>query len=115
MLNDLGTVAQKQLSGVAKRDNNLVARAAPAVRILGASLTLEILSVYGGLFVSALLAATILPLSSEAVLAGLLATRTVETPLLLAVATFGNTLGSVINWVLGRAVERFRARPWFPV
>jgi membrane protein YqaA with SNARE-associated domain len=49
------------------------------------------------------------------VLAGLLATRAGELPLLLAVATLGNTLGSVVNWLIGRAVERLRDRPWFPV
>ena len=54
-------------------------------------------------------------MSSEALLAGLLASRPGETPLLLAVATLGNTLGSAINWVIGRGVERFRDRPWFPV
>jgi membrane protein YqaA with SNARE-associated domain len=73
------------------------------------------LSAYGGLFISALLAATILPVSSELVLAGLLATRTGEVPLLLAVATIGNTLGSVINWLIGRGIEKFRDRKWFPV
>jgi membrane protein YqaA with SNARE-associated domain len=73
------------------------------------------LSAYGLLFASAFLAATILPLSSEAVLAGLMAVRTGETALLLAVATVGNTLGSVVNWGLGRLIEQFRERPWFPV
>jgi membrane protein YqaA with SNARE-associated domain len=34
---------------------------------------------------------------------------------LLAVATIGNTLGSVINWVLGRAFFHFSGRRWFPV
>lgn len=48
-------------------------------------------------------------------LAGLLATRTGEVPLLLAVATLGNTLGSVINWLIGRGIEKFRDRKWFPV
>jgi membrane protein YqaA with SNARE-associated domain len=73
------------------------------------------LAAYGGLFASAFLAATILPLSSEAVLAGLLAARAGETVWLLVVATVGNTLGSVVNWVLGRLIERLRDRPWFPV
>lgn len=73
------------------------------------------IAVYGGLFLSSLLAATILPLSSEAILAGLLAARTGETLPLLAVATAGNTLGSVVNWLIGRAASRLRDRPWFPV
>lgn len=33
---------------------------------------------------------------------------------LLTVATVGNVLGSVVNWVLGRYVERWRDRRWFP-
>ncbi len=73
------------------------------------------LSIYGGLFLSAFLAATVLPVSSEAVLAGLLATRAGDPLALLLVATVGNTLGSVVNWLLGRGIARFRERPWFPV
>jgi membrane protein YqaA with SNARE-associated domain len=72
-------------------------------------------SIYGGLFATAFLAATILPGGSEALLAGLLAMRTGDVVLLLVVATIGNTLGSVANWLMGRGVERFRDRPWFPV
>ncbi len=34
---------------------------------------------------------------------------------LVAVASVGNTLGSVVNWLLGRAVEKFSDRRWFPV
>jgi len=30
------------------------------------------------------------------------------------VASVGNVLGSVVNWLLGRGIERFRGRPWFP-
>jgi membrane protein YqaA with SNARE-associated domain len=30
------------------------------------------------------------------------------------VASLGNTLGSVINWVIGRQIERFKDRRWFP-
>ena len=33
---------------------------------------------------------------------------------LLVVASVGNTLGSAVNWVLGRFVARFRDRKWFP-
>ena len=69
----------------------------------------------GGLFLAALIAATILPAQSEAVLAGLLATETYSPVLLIIVAGIGNVLGSVINWLLGRGVERFRDARWFPV
>ena len=35
--------------------------------------------------------------------------------LLVAVATAGNVLGSVVNWALGRFFAHFADRPWFPV
>ncbi|GAA4174107.1 YqaA family protein [Shinella granuli] len=73
------------------------------------------LAAYGGLFLAALVAATILPAQSEAVLGGLLATGTYSPALLILVAGTGNVLGSVINWLLGRGVERFRGTRWFPV
>ncbi|MDP2296470.1 MAG: YqaA family protein [Pseudolabrys sp.] len=68
---------------------------------------------YAGLFAAALVAATILPMQSEAALVGLLLSG--YSPwLLLAVASIGNVLGAVINWLLGRGIERFRDRRWFP-
>lgn len=73
------------------------------------------LGAYAGLFLSAFVAATLLPTASEAVLVGLLLTDTHSVGLLLAVATLGNVLGSVVNWLLGRCIERYRDRPWFPV
>ncbi|MBL8264974.1 YqaA family protein [Steroidobacter sp.] len=68
---------------------------------------------YLGLFFAALIAATIFPGQSEAVLVGLLLAD--HSPwLLLLVASAGNILGSVCNWLLGRGIERFRERRWFP-
>jgi len=72
-------------------------------------------SVYMGLFMAALLAATIVPMQSEAVLVGLLLTGEYPPGWLLAVASAGNILGAMLNWLLGCGVERFRHRPWFPV
>ncbi|OQX19161.1 MAG: hypothetical protein BWK76_05470 [Desulfobulbaceae bacterium A2] len=72
-------------------------------------------SVYGGLFLSAFLAATILPMQSEALLLGLILGGHHATAPLLLVATSGNTLGSVVNWWFGRSLERFRHRRWFPI
>lgn len=66
------------------------------------------------LFVVALGAASLLPMASEPVLVGMLLAADIEPWLLVAVASLGNTLGSVINYVLGRLVERFRHRSWFP-
>ncbi|WP_298257531.1 YqaA family protein [uncultured Litoreibacter sp.] len=70
---------------------------------------------YATLFTSALIAATILPLQSEAVLVALLVSGEHPVGALLAVATCGNVLGAVINWALGRSLLRFQNRRWFPV
>lgn len=69
---------------------------------------------YFSLFVSALLSATLLPGSSEALLAYLL-TEPHIVWLLWLCATLGNVLGSVINYGLGWQVERFKDARWFPV
>jgi membrane protein YqaA with SNARE-associated domain len=66
------------------------------------------------LFFVAFGAASLLPLASEPVLIGLLLAGHVEPWLLVAVASVGNTLGSLVNYGLGRMVERFRHRHWFP-
>lgn len=71
-------------------------------------------AVYGGLFLSAFAAATILPMQSEAVLVSLLLVDTYPVWALVSVASLGNVLGSVINWMLGRGIERYRDRRWFP-
>ena len=68
---------------------------------------------YAGLFAAALIAATILPIQSEAALVALLLSGYSPWALLI-VASIGNVLGSVINWLLGRGLERFRGRRWFP-
>ena len=69
---------------------------------------------YGGLFLSALVAATILPMQSEAVLVGLILGGQQPVGLLVLAASLGNVLGSVVNYALGRVVERFAGRRWFP-
>ncbi|MGX9118494.1 YqaA family protein [Mesorhizobium sp. BHbsci] len=76
---------------------------------------MDIFAVYGGLFAIAFAAATILPAQSEAALAGLLATHSFSPAMLVVVASIGNVLGSAVNWGLGRGIERFRDRPWFPL
>lgn len=67
------------------------------------------------LFFSALLAATLIPAQSEALLVSLILNGQDVLWLLLAVATAGNTLGSVINWWLGRYLQHFHDKRWFPV
>jgi len=73
------------------------------------------LSGYLGLFLAAFGAASLLPLQSEAALVGLLLAKAYPTWALLAVATAGNVLGSLLNWLLGRYLEHWRHRRWFPV
>ena len=69
---------------------------------------------YLGLFFAALLAATLLPAQSEALLVVLLLDGHPAWALLLA-ASCGNVLGSLLNWCLGRGIARFGGRRWFPL
>jgi membrane protein YqaA with SNARE-associated domain len=64
------------------------------------------------LFFSAFLAATILPFYSEVVLFGLLRAG-YDPVLLVVVASIGNTLGALVNWLLGRFMLHFQDRRWF--
>lgn len=73
------------------------------------------MSAYMGLFMSALIAATILPAQSEALLALLLLGGEHSAVGLLVSASIGNVLGSVINYLLGRLAETYSRRRWFPV
>ncbi|MEE5070817.1 YqaA family protein [Pseudomonas alliivorans] len=72
------------------------------------------LSSYFGLFMAALGAATLLPMQSETVLAGMLLSQAYPAAVLLLLATAGNVLGSVLNWLLGRSIIRLRHKRWFP-
>lgn len=73
------------------------------------------LAALGGLFAAAFGAATVLPFQSEVVLVAMVAAQSAPVWLMLLVASVGNTLGSMVNWWLGRYVEHFRGRRWFPV
>ncbi len=73
------------------------------------------LAAYLSMFSSALVAASLLPAQSEAVLVSLVLGGAQPVWALVTVASVGNVLGAVINWVLGRSIERFRERRWFPV
>ena len=68
---------------------------------------------YFTMFASAFLAATVVPFASEITLTAALAAGG-AVHWLIVVATLGNTLGAAVNWVLGRFIEHFRGRRWFP-
>ena len=65
------------------------------------------------LFGSAFLAATIFPAQSEAVLLVMQAQGLHTGLMLLAIASAGNTLGSCVNWLVGRFAERISHYGWF--
>lgn len=75
---------------------------------------MSLLLTHLGLFGIAFLAATILPGSSEAALVGMAVLKPEDTVTLFLVATCGNTLGAIVNWLLGRWLMRFAGHRWFP-
>ncbi|KLN60974.1 membrane protein [Kiloniella spongiae] len=66
------------------------------------------------LFLGAFLAATILPFSSEIMLAAALNSGEYPKWLLVLIATTGNTLGAIVNWWLGSYLLRWSDHRWFP-
>lgn len=68
-----------------------------------------------GLFTVSFLAATVLPAQSELGLAALIAGSDHAVWLLVATASVGNVLGALVNWILGRGLQSFRGRWWFPI
>ncbi|QYU69492.1 DedA family protein [Leptolyngbya sp. 15MV] len=76
---------------------------------------MQTLLTYLGLFAAAFGAASLLPMQSEPVLVALLLLAEQPAWALVLVASVGNTLGSCLNWLLGRWVEHYRDRRWFPV
>jgi membrane protein YqaA with SNARE-associated domain len=69
----------------------------------------------GGLFLWSLLAASIIPLSSEVALVSAQAAKIAPPLELFLVATAGNVGGALINWGLGAWCLRFQGARWFPV
>lgn len=65
------------------------------------------------LFASAFGAATLLPFYSEIALVALLSQGYPDFSLWF-VATLGNTLGAVVNWLMGRYLRHFEHKRWFP-
>lgn len=69
---------------------------------------------YLTLFLTAFAAATLLPAYSE-ILLGTLAAQGHSLLWIWFWATAGNTLGSVVNGIIGRQVDRFKHKRWFPL
>ena len=59
--------------------------------------------------------ATIVPFGSEIYLMSLLLTDKYNTFFLLMIASVGNILGSVFNWVCGFYASYFMKKKWFPI
>ena len=72
-------------------------------------------NLYITLFLSAFVAATILPAQSEAFLAYQVSVHPQSVLSLIIVATIGNVLGSIVNWWLGRQAEKIKKKSWFPI
>jgi|TARA_B100001093_G_C26825557_1_gene1013839 membrane protein YqaA with SNARE-associated domain len=70
--------------------------------------------VYLSLFAISFLGGSILPISSELTLGGLLITNNYDALALLFIASFGNILGAVCNWILGFYLLKHISKKWFP-
>lgn len=71
-------------------------------------------TLYLGLFLVSLGAATILPLQSEWFVVGLILNGDHRWELVVAIASIGNILGSAVNYLLGRFIAQLQDRSWFP-
>ena len=71
------------------------------------------MDVYFGLFITAFLAATLLPGASEIAVVALMHEQ-YDVLMLWGFATAGNTLGAVLNYYMGLYLEHFKDKKWFP-
>ena len=74
-----------------------------------------ILFSYFQLLFFSFLAATILPFSSEILLSTMYMTGSFQTLNLLVIASLGNISGSIVNWYLGKKINLYQKKKWFPV
>lgn len=74
-----------------------------------------ILFSYFQLLLFSFLAATILPFSSEILLSTMYITGSFQTINLLVIASLGNISGSIVNWYLGKKINLYQKKKWFPV
>ena len=70
---------------------------------------------YAGLWLASFIAASLLPLQSEALLIALVLSRDYPTWLLVTVASCGNICGSLFTYGLGRYLLLYANRRWFPL
>ena len=66
------------------------------------------------LFLGSFLAATILPFSSEVMLVAALKAGEISAAFLVIIATIGNVLGALVNWLLGSYLLHLVGRKYFP-
>ena len=72
-------------------------------------------AVLATLFGAAFGAATLLPFQSEVVFVAFQIRESAPIWALVLVASVGNIGGSLVNYAMGRGIERFRGKRWFPV
>ncbi len=65
------------------------------------------------LFFSSFFAATLFPAQSEIILATINIANNHNRFLLVFIATFGNVLGSLTNWLIGFYLLKFKDKKWF--
>lgn len=68
-----------------------------------------------GMLACAFVAATLLPVQSEAVLVGMIAAGGHRVEILVLAASVGNAAGALVNWAIGRYLGKYRGHPRFPV
>ena len=70
---------------------------------------------YWGMGIAAFLAGTFVPFSSEAVMAALLATTTMDPVMVVVSATIGNVFGSMVNYAIGCFGTKEMIAHWFRI